>query len=236
MHLKTPVKSSVLCAFLFLSGFCSFAQSPSAPTGNWLMFFNQTRIHPKWSLHSEMQYRSFEISPNTDQLLFRTGINYHINNSSFATAGYAKILNYAFDKDQSSGVQVNENRLWQQFLMRNNIGRFFFEHRYRLEQRWLHSNNNTKYLNRVRYLLRMNIPLNKRIIEKNTVFLSVYDEAFLHLSSTPFDRNRLYGAVCYQFTPNLNVQLGYLAQTVNNRTRHYLQTAIFYNLNLKKKS
>ncbi len=72
-------------------------------------------------------------------------------------------------------------------------------------------------------------------MEKQTLFLTFYDELFIHLSKTTFDRNRLYGAIGYQFLPNLNVQLGYLAQTVNITTKQYLQTAIFYNVDLRKK-
>ena len=212
----------------------SFGQSPSGTTGNWLMYFNQTRLHDKWSIHTEAQYRSFEIAPNTEQLLLRGGINYHINNSAFTSIGFANVTNYAFDKEQLSGVQVSENRIWQQFLMRNNIGRYLFEHRYRLEQRWIHSNNNNKYLDRARYLLRVTVPLNKNKIEKNTLFLSFYDEIFIHFSSTPFDRNRLYGSIGYQFLQNANIHVGYLAQTVNNTTKHYLQAAIFYNIDFRK--
>ncbi|MDO8366806.1 MAG: DUF2490 domain-containing protein [Saprospiraceae bacterium] len=115
------------------------------------MFFNQTRLHEKWSLHTEAQYRSF------------------------------------------------------------------------------------KYLNRIRYMLRTTIPLNKKVIEKNTLFLSFYDEVFIHFSSLPFDRNRLYAAIGYQAIPKSNVQLGYLAQTVNTTTKHYLQISFFYNLDLRKK-
>jgi len=220
---------------LFLMNVPAFSQSPHGTTGNWLMGFNQTRLHDKWSIHTEAQYRSFEITPNTDQLLLRGGINYHINNSAFTSIGYAYVTNYAFDKEQLSGVQVSENRIWQQFLMRNNLGRCLFEHRYRLEQRWMQSNNNNRYLNRIRYLLRVTVPLNKKEIEKNTLFLSFYDEIFINLSATPFDRNRLYGAIGYQFLPNANIQLGYLAQTLNTTTKQYLQTAVFYNIDFRKK-
>lgn len=227
--------SNAFWVFLFLMSLSSFGQSPSGKTGNWLMCFNQTRLNNKWSIHTEAQYRSFEITPNTEQLLLRGGINYHINNSAFTSIGYAYITNYAFDKEQLSGVLVSENRIWQQFLVRNNIGRCWFEHRYRLEQRWMQSNNNNRYLNRIRYLLRVTVPLNKKEIEKNTFFLSFYDEVFIHFSSTPFDRNRLYGAIGYQFMPNANIQLGYLAQTVNITTKHYLQAAVFYNIDFRKK-
>jgi hypothetical protein len=220
---------------LFLINSSAFSQSPSGTTGNWLMGFNQTRLHEKWSIHTEAQYRSFEIAPNTEQLLLRGGINYHLNNSAFTSIGYAYVTNYAFDKEQLAGVQVSENRIWQQLLMRNNLGRFNFEHRYRLEQRWIQSGNDKRYIDRIRYLLRVTVPLNKNEIKKNTLFLSFYDELFINLTSSPYDRNRLYGAIGYQFMPNANIQVGYLAQTINITTKQYLQTAIFYNIDFRKK-
>lgn len=220
--------------FLLIGSFNAYTQSPSGTVGAWLMVFNQTRLHDKWSLHSEVQFRSFELSPNIEQIMLRAGVNYHINNNYSASCGYANIPNFAFDKENVKGVQVSENRIWQQFLMKSNLGRVNFEHRYRLEQRWLHSDKGNKYLNRVRYLLRATVPINKKTIEKNALFFTFYDELFIHFSSTPFDRNRLYGAMGYQFLPNLNLQLGYLAQTVNITTKHYLQAALFYNVDLRK--
>ena len=220
-------------SFLILLSFFAFSQSPPNTTGNWLMLFHQTRLNERWSIHAEAQYRSYEIAPNTEQLLLRGGVNYHINNTAFASIGYANVTNYAYDKELMPGVQVSENRLWQQFLMRNTLGRISFEHRYRLEQRWLNGNQNV-YLDRIRYLLRATIPINKSKMEAKTVFVSFYDEVFIHFNDKPFDRNRLYGAVGYQFTPLFNIQLGYLAQTVNATTKSYLQAAVFYNLDFRK--
>lgn len=214
----------------------TYGQSPKGTVGCWLMGFNQTRLHTKWSLHTEVQYRSFETTPNTEQLLLRGGINYHVNNFTTASIGYARITNYGYDKELVSGIQVSEDRIWQQFTMRNNIGRCYFEHRYRLEQRWLQSNSSTRYLDRIRYLIRVTVPLNKKEVTKNTLFLSFYDEIFIHFTATPFDRNRLYGAVGYQFLPKVNIQLGYLAQTVNNTTKQYIQAAVFYNLDFRNKT
>ncbi len=231
--------NTLLFVAIFVAVSCgnyAFSQSPSGTTGSWLMFFNQTRLHEKWSLHAEAQYRSFEISPNTEQILLRIGANFHINNNYSVSAGLAYVPNYAFDKEQLPGVQVSEKRTWQQMIMKNKLGRVNFEHRYRLEQRWLQSNNSDKYLNRIRYLIRATFPLNKKAIEKNTLFLTLYDEVFIHFSSLPFDRNRLYAAVGYQVMPKSNVQLGYLAQTVNTTTKHYLQAAFFYNLDVRKNS
>ena len=77
--------------------------------------------------------------------------------------------------------------------------------------------------------------MNKKEVEKNTLFLTFYDEVFIHFSSTPFDRNRLFGAIGYQFLPNANVQVGYLAQTVNSTTKSHLQFAVLYNVDIRKK-
>lgn len=226
---------NTVSVYLFLMNFSTFGQSTSGKTGTWFMGFNQTRLNDKWSIHSEVQYRSFDIIPNTEQMLLRGGINYHLNNSAFTSMGYAYVTNYTFDKEQMPGVQVSENRIWQQFNTRNTIGRCLLEHRYRLEQRWIQSKSNTQYRDRIRYLLRVTIPLNKKEKEKNTLFLSFYDELFIHFTPVPFDRNRFYGAVGYQFKPNANLQLGYLAQTVNTTTRQFLQAAVFYNIDFRKK-
>jgi hypothetical protein len=204
--------------------------------GNWTMFFGQVRFNDKLGIHLEAQFRDYKLLNQPEQILLRTGIVYQINSTSNLTLGYASITNFAFNDERFENPTVNENRIWQQLLMKNNIGRFFFEHRYRVEQRFLKTQNNNLYRDRIRYLIRMNIPLNKKIIEGNTLFLSFYDELFINITSNPFDRNRLYGALGFQFTNGLNLQLGYMAQTINVLTKHYFQTAINYTFDLRKKN
>lgn len=230
------IKPHTFFTFLFLLiNLFSYAQSPSGTTGNWLMFTNQTRLSERFSIHIEGQYRSYEAGPNTEQVLTRAGVNFHINKTATGSLGYGYIVNYAYDKELLPGIQSVENRIWQQFTLRSSIGRVLFDHRYRLEQRWIQSKTNFRYLDRIRYALRITIPINKKEIEKNTLFISVYDELFIHFTKTPFDRNRLYGALGFQFNKNANVQLGCLAQTVNTITKPYLQIGLFYNIDLRKK-
>lgn len=211
----------------------SAQDKPNNP-GNWLMGFSEIRFHDKWGLHAEIQYRSFEALPNTEQLLLRSGINFHINKQHSLTAGYARIHNYAFDKDVSPGLQTFENRIWQQYFMKNSISRVFFQHRYRIEQRFLKSQNNpSNYLTRFRYFLRISIPFNNAEIIPKTIYASFYNEIFIHLDDAPFDRNRLFGAIGYKVRKNLDLQLGYLLQS-SSRKDHLLQMAIFYNIDLRK--
>lgn len=222
----------VLTVLGLLPGISAFAGNNDA--GNWYMFFNQIRLSNRLSLHTEIQWRNYDLLSDTEQLLLRGGINAHLGANAFATAGYGRIDNYHENKTDFPGIQIEENRTWQQFLMRNSLGRIAFEHRYRLEQRWLRGKQDI-YLDRVRYLLRATVPISNKTLMEKTFFLSFYNEVFIHFAPGPFDRNRLYGALGYQFRPGLNIQLGYLAQTVQTTTRSYLQTAVFYNIDLRKK-
>jgi hypothetical protein len=174
------------------------------------------------------------VPPNTEQLLLRGGINFHYSPILILTAGYGHITNYSDDGTVFKNPTVEENRIWEQIILKNNIQRLFLEHRYRFEQRWIHTNYKTSYRNRIRYLLRITIPLNKKEMVKKTLFLSFYDEIFLNMNNAPFDRNRLYGALGFQFTSSLNIQAGYLLQTVGSVTKQYLQLGINYNPDLRK--
>ena len=77
-------------------------------------------------------------------------------------------------------------------------------------------------------------PLNRRTMEPGAVFLGVYDEVFVNTEQTFFDRNRLYGALGYQFKPELSMQVGMLFQRINPYGKKYLQLALLYNPDLRK--
>lgn len=200
-------------------------QAQPDETGNWLMYFGLNRISNDFSVHTEVQYRNHTAIPgNTEQLLLRTGLNYHFSPAAFVTAGYGYIGTSAYD-DEDDFPETSEHRIWQQLLMTNNIGRVKFEHRYRVEQRWIESD----YRNRLRYRLMLFVPINKPEIEKGSFFLGLYDEIFLNTQQAFFDRNRLYGALGYQFTPSTGVQVGMLHQQISEYGKWYLQFALVFN-------
>ena len=213
----------------------NFSQSnsilPDDYLGSWLMYFGTHHLYDKYSIHYETQLRNYELTNNFFQLLPRVGLNYKIDDNSMVTAGYAFIPTQTdFDEGWGNNM-VTENRVWEQFILRNSIGSIKIRHRYRLEQRWVKNGNNTSYKNRARYMLSLKIPLSKK--EDFPLFLSVYDEIFINISDEPFNQNRLYTALGYQFNTNANVQLGYLkhhntaAGVIQNLNR--LQLAVFLN-------
>ncbi len=120
-----------------------------------------------------------------------------------------------------------ENRIWQQFILRNKVNNIKLRHRYRLEQRWIKKDNFTDFKNRARYMISAKIPLSKK--EDFPLFLSVYDEIFLNISDTPFDQNRLFGALGFQVNKSMNIQAGYLRHRAGDLNLNRLQLAVFLN-------
>ena len=199
--------------------------------GNWLMYFGQNRVSDRFSIHTEVQYRLHTVLPtDVEQLLLRTGLNYHITSNAMITAGYGYITSYDFDGDYSM-ADKKEHRIWQQLIMTNQLGKIKFEHRYRLEQRWV----DQIYSNRLRYRVMAFIPLNRPLIEPGTWFLGIYDEIFLNTEGVFFDRNRLFAGVGYQHSKASSFQLGILNQRITSFGKWYLQFAVVINPDFRKK-
>jgi hypothetical protein len=203
------------------------AEKAENELGNWLMYFGTHKISEKYSLHYETQLRNYEVISNFNQLLPRVGLNYHIDESSIVTAGYAFIpTQNEFDKGWGEEM-VTENRIWEQFILRNSINRVKIRHRYRLEQRWVKAGDITTYKNRARYMLSVKLPISKN--EESPLFISLYDEIFLNISDNPFDQNRLFAALGYQVNKQMNIQLGYLRHRSGSLDLDRLQLALFLN-------
>ncbi|WP_236981019.1 DUF2490 domain-containing protein [Membranihabitans maritimus] len=222
-----PVKNQLFLFILFslCSVSAALSQSPDRQTGNWLMYFGQNQLSEKFSWHTEVQYRNHDFISNIEQLLLRTGINYHINSNAQVLMGYGFIPSYDIE-DSFSDPKTTEHRIYQELQLNQFLGSIKFNHRYRIEQRWVEED----YRGRFRYRLLATIPLTNK--PTNAPFLAFYDEVFLNSSGTIFDRNRLYGALGYKVNSKLSFQAGILNQQVTGFDKWYLQFAVFYNPNL----
>lgn len=197
--------------------------------GSWFMFFSTNRISEKMSIHAEAQYRTYEFGSNFNQLLLRTGLNYNISDNAMVTVGYGNITIDGTFIEPAGEENVNENRIYQQFVLRNTVGKLKFSHRYRLEQRFINrpqGSNTTEH--RARYFLRLTYPLN------DTWFLTAYDEVFINLQNDFFGQNRLYGALGYNVNQNVSLQMGYLKNDFAVDTFDRFQVAMFIKTDLRK--
>lgn len=231
-----------------------FAQKQiDTQTNAWLMYFGNHKLTNKISLHTEYQFRRSDVFADWQQSLARIGIDYAISDQALITGGYGWIVSYPYGK-QPIVANVNEHRIFEQFILKNRVGRLYFNHRYRLEQRFIENVlvdsdekrivNGHKFRQRARYRLLLSIPITKSTMESNTLFASVYDEVFLGfgqgIGKNVMDQNRLYLSLGWKFNQNVNVQAGYLnhfvfkADGIHAERNHTLQVALTYNLDFRK--
>lgn len=233
----------VLLFFLIVVQTATAQQTGESEKGIWYMYFGMNKVAERLSVHTEAQFRYYETSSNFNQLLLRTGLNYHINKNAIATAGYAYIKtdpNFSdsrviFGDILVDDLRLNEHRIFEQFILTNKVWELAFEHRYRLEQRFItvgeendpEFERSTKH--RARYRLQVTLPLT------NTFFLNFYDEIFINLQDNLFDQNRLYGALGVRITENSSMQFGYLRNQFSNAVFDRWQIGLFFNPDLRKK-
>ncbi len=207
--------------------FTNFTNAQKTDTGNWFIYFGNQAIDKKWNWHNEVQYRNYNFAGDTQQLLLRTGIGYNLtenNNNILLGYGFINSQNYIPGTDDKA--QNNEHRIYQQFITRQNFGRFYLQHRYRVEERFLEDD----FKMRFRYFLALNVPLNKPKLEDNAFYISAYNEIFLNADSPVFDRNRLYGALGYVINKNFRVEAGFMRQIQEKTGRNQFQIVIFNNI------
>lgn len=247
--MKNTYKILILLLFP-LFGYSQIAHQTNA----WYMYFGNHKLNEKWALHTEYQFRRSGLIKDWQQSLARVGLDYKLKDKSMITAGYAWVVSYPYG-EQPISAKFTEHRIFQQYIMNSNSGRFYFNHRYRLEQRFLQNvivdnsgqvnYDGYRFLQRARYRFMISIPLNKPKMEDKTIFLAFYDEVFIGfgegIGSNILDQNRLFAALGYRFNKDVNVQLGYLnhriykGDGISREYNHTLQAGLTYNLDFSKK-
>ncbi len=200
--------------------------SQDSSLGNWLLYFGNMKIKSDWNWHNEVQYRNYNAIGDLEQLLIRTGIGYNLTeNNNNVLLGYGYILSQNYIDGTDDKVDVNEHRIYQQFITRQKIGIVGLQHRYRFEQRFVESD----FKMRFRYFLSLTVPINNKEMIDHTVYFSAYNEIFLNTSGTIFDRDRLYGGFGYKLSNKVRLELGYMNQFFSKGGRDQINMITFIN-------
>lgn len=191
--------------------------------GNWLIYIGNKKIDSKWNLHHEIQYRNYNAIGDLEQLLLRTGLGYKVADNANLLLGYGFIHSQNYTDNSSEKTNVNEHRIFQQFITKAKVGILSFQHRYRFEQRFVEENFKMRY----RYFLGLNVPLS--IDEGDKTYLSAYNEIFINNKGSLFDRNRVYFGLGYKFNKALKMEVGYMTQIFNEGSRDQMNVLLFGN-------
>lgn len=230
--MKRSLVLLVSCVLLMLPNLGK-SQINEDEMGAWYMyFFNTTFKEGPWGFQGDIQFRNWNIAGDLEQLLLRGGLTYQPKSAKIKfTLGYGNITTGKYGADKSTTA---ESRIYQEALFPVQFGnRFYTNHRFRYEQRFVEGQD---FRTRYRYNLFLNIPLNKANMEKESVYLALYNELFINgqrsigngNSVEIFDRNRFYSAFGYVIKKGLRVQLGVMNQTTDNWSKNQLQLSLHH--------
>jgi hypothetical protein len=240
-----------LLSLLFLViSYSLFAQNNRQNDPNniyWAQLFITKKINAKTDWLVEYQWRRTNGLKDWQQGLLRTAIQYKPNASVALALGYAEAETFPYgDFPIANAGTFPEHRLFEQIILKQTINKLAITNRFRVEQRWLgkvvpgtrRDIESWTYLNRFRYLLKMQYPVSKKM------YVWFGDEIFIgagkNLGVNIFDQNRIHANLGLKISTKTIVELGYLNQVlqqgriVNSKVimqrNNGLAAAVYFNL------
>ena len=216
---------------LFLSFIITKIQgqkSPKNEIGTWYMYNGSHKLSDKYSLKTMAHFRYFELASEFQQEIYRLGINYTFNPKTNITLGISyATADVAYD---TSSVNLYESRFYEDLNLKSNWYKFTANHRFRLEQRFIHKNSTTdEFQNWLRYNLNVSYPLSK------TWSAYVFNEIFLNLHSHKrFAQNWTGAGFLYKWNQNLKLKMGYFQIKTPTIVLKRVQLGIIINTDFSK--
>jgi hypothetical protein len=232
----------------------SYAQNTRINERNdigWYNYFGTFKLNDKYSIHTEYQLRRTDFVSDKQQGLLRLGLNYQLNQKTQLRLGYAWIETFPYGETPINGMgkDFTEHRAFQMITINDKISKIDISHRFMLEQRWVGRYSNSvlttedgfPLLNRLRYMIRLQMPLKGDKIGDQTPYIATYDEIFVgfgkNVNENIFDQNRLGLVLGYRFNNSLRIEAGYLNQILqlgrelNNRNVFQNNNGLIINAN-----
>ena len=189
---------------------------------SWWNVSTTAKFTNKISISGLYSWRRYNFVNTWQQSLLRFGLNYRIKDNFTLTSGYDWVVTFP----KQNLYNFAEHRLFEQFTIKNKIGRFNIKHRYRLEQRFIENlklnddnyyvSNGVRFRQRIRYRLVLTVPLNHSSMIDKTLFLSIFDEIFVNIgkgiAKKPLDQNWLNISMGWKFNSKTSIKIGYQNQ------------------------
>lgn len=194
----------------------------------WYAYNGTFKLDSKFSIHTEYQWLRNDYITTWQQSLLRLGINYQANPNLQLRLGYAWAETFPYGEILLNGMgkDFTEHRIYEMATVTDKIGKVDLSHRFMLEQRWVgrYSNANLTaedqypFMNRARYMIRLQMPLKGTSIADKTPYAVIYDEVMIgfgkNVGENIFDQNRIGVLLGYKFNDLVRVEGGYLNQIV----------------------
>jgi len=230
------MRKLIIATFLSLA-FCQLSAQTQHHNAGWLMMVNNTKFNSKLGMQFDFQLRSSDQWDHVRNVLIRPGLTYFINDKQNLTLGYL-FQNTFIPNGSFSSINLHEQRIFEQYVYAHKIKSIFASHRVRLEQRFIERNGNPDlFAQRFRYFIRLIQPLQKaQPAFTKGAFVALQNEFFLNvqnkdqLNKNIFDQNRAYLALGYRFSKQLDVEAGYLNQTIKGISHNTINNVVQFAL------
>ena len=187
-------------------------------TLTWIRYYNIFPITQKWSIHSEIDNRSF-VNPIRENLwVLRIQGRYKSTENIELGTGLTYFNVNTQDPYTDVDFSIPEYRIQQDITLTNNISKIIFHNRFQLEERFIQKANKIELLDeysfsfRFRYRLQSTFTLWAK--EKQNLKGIISDEILFNFGKdnkrNTFDQNRTYAALRYHFNPSIDLEIGYL--------------------------
>lgn len=224
--------SGLLVFLIFLS---SSAYSQTSALGGWgIVTLNlPSDTSHRFGMYAEVKVQADEIKfDNYYHNEVKGGISYALSNTYTFLVGGGRYT--TFHPDNIADSVIIEDRVFEQLSFTSNLGRILFDHRYRMEQRWI----NEKFRTSFRYKANVILPINHRKLQSGTFFLSAFDEISLGLKAYSFERNRISASLGMQFSRTFTITAGWINEDNESHASHLekenLVVNLIYQINRKK--
>ena len=199
-----PCKKLILITLVVLP-FNLCAQS----LGCWNSFNISFDNGKKWSFASEIQLRSLQFYKNYNYHEYKGIIGYKLIPNLQTSLVFGRYTTFGSGKTFQNPKLAEEFRVALQLGLKNTIGKFLVDHRYRFEKRYYTSGARGI---RIRYRAGLSVPLD----EKKLTSFSLSNEFLLAINAGSsiirFDKNRINLGLTRKLSSMVSMQVGYLSQ------------------------
>jgi len=258
--MKHPVLNFLItilfCSCFHIEGYAQGeASSTLEETGLWNGLYIKAKLRKNIGYYGEHHYRLRNSRNDVNsfvgrnrQIYNRAGINIFFSKYFELVFGPTLVLNFTPEPGNDDYEHITlEPRIWHQWMfIMPKMGRVKLYHQFRFEHRWKRDNgihDEYKYTDRYRYKFFAYIPLNKKDIEKKTLFFSPSAEIFMHSGKSivfnPFEDFRTYNGLGYVLNANITLFAGNMwtfgqkSVGYEYKTTHIIRVNVMVGLDLR---
>lgn len=189
----------------------------------WIVYSADQTIRGPWGVHAEVNVRRAKAGTTWQQFQLHGAATYRISPRVQAAVAFIWMDNYPYGGFPGAQHSI-ERRVHEQLTIRQvPWKRFEFDHRMRLDQRWLQ-----QYENRARYQFRAVFPLKKADSRGRQPFLLAADEILYHLppkrGATYFNQNRAIAGFGQRFNATDRIEFHYMNQFLFQRNGRVVES------------